>query len=561
MKKRELAFFIGLMLSMLIIFVVAQKVTRVQALDTLSVRDFGAIGDGSDATYAFIRAMEIAEKQKRDLVIPPGDYLITSELPFPNKYKVKGSGYQSNIILKLKSGQYAFKEGKSFRYSFIIEGLRFTIANGASRDVGAFYVESLNRGGCIRDIWTYDLKNPYYFGKQVWSMLVLENIFTYLLSENTADSIAITFRGNTLMARNIEILGKFHTGLKTDKSTLLNLDGFNIGGSTTNYQMTTAVDISDCNLVVIRNGWIEQLDDTLGNGNAKAISIKDSKDIKLDSIHLASGSAYIDNSTVSTENINYVQANSGLRLLNGAKAIASAETLKAGNPNYADGELLVSDSPVISPRGNGKNPILKQGIPLPFSPTNYSFVTLSDDRKDFISGDRAVRVKSNQNYHGINYSATVIPNKLYTAVAVIKVIRGADSVYITPGKNTNTEGNYGFVVKNTKATGYHKLVLPCSSTTATLEFKVIGSLDKGQNQLEYLIDSINLYEDYQPNADPSKLNKKDILITNSEPPASGIWEQGDIVYDDAPTAGGNVGYICISGGNPGTWKGFGLISR
>ena len=35
---------------------------------------------------------------------------------------------------------------------------------------------------------------------------------------------------------------------------------------------------------------------------------------------------------------------------------------------------------------------------------------------------------------------------------------------------------------------------------------------------------------------------------------------GDIVYNNAPTAGGYIGFVCVAAGKPGTWKGFGEIA-
>jgi len=42
-------------------------------------------------------------------------------------------------------------------------------------------------------------------------------------------------------------------------------------------------------------------------------------------------------------------------------------------------------------------------------------------------------------------------------------------------------------------------------------------------------------------------------------PASGTWAQGDIVFNRGATAGGKVGWVCVEGGSPGTWKPFGVI--
>jgi len=40
-------------------------------------------------------------------------------------------------------------------------------------------------------------------------------------------------------------------------------------------------------------------------------------------------------------------------------------------------------------------------------------------------------------------------------------------------------------------------------------------------------------------------------------PVDGTWEQGDVVYNTAPTATGPIGWKCTAGGTPGTWVSFG----
>jgi hypothetical protein len=43
-------------------------------------------------------------------------------------------------------------------------------------------------------------------------------------------------------------------------------------------------------------------------------------------------------------------------------------------------------------------------------------------------------------------------------------------------------------------------------------------------------------------------------------PTAGWWRAGEIVWNSAPTAGGNIGWVCTAQGNPGTWKTFGTIA-
>ena len=43
-------------------------------------------------------------------------------------------------------------------------------------------------------------------------------------------------------------------------------------------------------------------------------------------------------------------------------------------------------------------------------------------------------------------------------------------------------------------------------------------------------------------------------------PVTGAWLQGDVIENGAPAAGGNVGWVCVASGSPGTWKSFGSIA-
>jgi hypothetical protein len=64
-----------------------------------------------------------------------------------------------------------------------------------------------------------------------------------------------------------------------------------------------------------------------------------------------------------------------------------------------------------------------------------------------------------------------------------------------------------------------------------------------------------------------KVNKTDSsyiphrkTIYDTEPPTAGTWQAGDQVWHSAPSPEGNVGWVCVQGGSPGTWKEFGRIA-
>ena len=42
-------------------------------------------------------------------------------------------------------------------------------------------------------------------------------------------------------------------------------------------------------------------------------------------------------------------------------------------------------------------------------------------------------------------------------------------------------------------------------------------------------------------------------------PTVGYHYPGEIVFNNAPVAGGYAGWVCITEGNPGSWKQFGVI--
>jgi parallel beta-helix repeat protein len=43
-------------------------------------------------------------------------------------------------------------------------------------------------------------------------------------------------------------------------------------------------------------------------------------------------------------------------------------------------------------------------------------------------------------------------------------------------------------------------------------------------------------------------------------PSSGTFQVGDVVFHSAPAPSGNIGWVCTTAGSPGTWKAFGTIS-
>lgn len=50
------------------------------------------------------------------------------------------------------------------------------------------------------------------------------------------------------------------------------------------------------------------------------------------------------------------------------------------------------------------------------------------------------------------------------------------------------------------------------------------------------------------------------VLYRAAAPTTKDWLVGDIIYNVTPSAGGNIGWVCVTAGTPGTWKSFGTIA-
>lgn len=67
---------------------------------------------------------------------------------------------------------------------------------------------------------------------------------------------------------------------------------------------------------------------------------------------------------------------------------------------------------------------------------------------------------------------------------------------------------------------------------------------------------LNLY-DFRGTASGNAVSR---VFSSLSVPSSGTWQRGDIVFNSQPSAGGFIGWACTSSGTPGTWKTFGSIT-
>lgn len=531
----------------------------------ISVESFGAIGDGTtDDTAAFAAAINHCNANQKNLELASKTYLITGELPFPNRIIIRGKGHSTNLRLSLTAGKVAFK-ATAWVYSFGFEGLRFTVASGASKDVGAIRTDYCLRGAYIKDIWTFELYTPFYFGDSVWGLLAIDNVFSYLNENiNTLDKVALYGSGNTIMINNIEIVGGWKTGLKLETVFVSKLHKFNIAGSSDTIQLREAIVLIDCNTVSAQDGWIEQLDDVYWpNGKGWAVYVKDSSSIELNNILVNTGGVYSDNSDVKATNIKFSQFSGGFRTLNNGKIQTDSRDIRYCD--YQDGDIVVNGL-AKSNRGLVGVPNLKRGIAGAISgfitSTNAGISTLDYFHTDFISGDASVKATTSATNHGIKItSPKVIANELYTVSVKVKKVSGVKLLKLATESGTTRTTLLPSTDQRTIGDGqWHTLSLVCSSSSDVINLKLLAELVDGSSTGVFVLDSVDVHRGYS-DFDPSKhVPNITFQYRGASKPTGSGWVVGDKVYNSAPAAGGYEGWVCTSSdGTVSVWKGFGLI--
>jgi len=71
--------------------------------------------------------------------------------------------------------------------------------------------------------------------------------------------------------------------------------------------------------------------------------------------------------------------------------------------------------------------------------------------------------------------------------------------------------------------------------------------------------AVYLFTRGYPSGTDDRVVLRRAIQSSSGPPTTGTWERGDLMLNVSPSAGGNVGWMCIAGGTPGTWKRWGAI--
>ena len=133
----------------------------------------------------------------------------------------------------------------------------------------------------------------------------------------------------------------------------------------------------------------------------------------------------------------------------------------------------------------------------------------------------------------------------------VDIVIGAESI------NTAMIGTYNYADLNLGTDNTSRISIKAGGNV------VIGNPITGDTKVS-IIGSLAINVN---NADPRsslhvngalKFNDK-LHLSGNDPPMSGAFNEGDIVWNNYPQPGKFVGWVCVKSGNPGIWNGFGRI--
>ena len=479
-----------------------------------NIRRYGAAGNGTiDDTAAFVSAQAVGAAGRRNVYVPAGDYVVSAELSFPDRYEVVGDGYVSRILLDLAASSWLFKysAGGSI-YSWGFRNLSFGVAGtvtSTKKDVGLFAITSGDsyRGAVIQNVWVDDVFRILKISGNTYGALTIDGLYGKTSGHaSPAGNIAVDLVGalacNTVYARSVELLGQYGTGIKW-RGRVLTLDGWNIAGSVSGTaELDTAVHILDGYNWKITNGYLEKMvslttgykGQTTGNGSALSILIEQSAATddftgEISNVNFGSGSLYVDGNVrkVHLSRLDFAEVNGGVRVVGYPQISATKDALKS--QPFGSGYIDVTDGN-NSGLGFVNNPTLTSTGGSIFTVIGGASVGDESTAGLFLSGDRSIKVTTVTTFEGVTGAVTLpATNTVCTVVAKVRVLTTASAaVSLDATSNTTATGSgvYGYITTGVDA--WQILTLSCSSTTTTLNFRLRNSVAG-----TFLIDAVNVY--------------------------------------------------------------------
>lgn len=299
-------------------------------------------------------------------------------------------------------------------------------------------------------------------------------------------------------------------------------------------EFNKCVDLSDeCNFSVFNNCVIIGSDSSTGD----TIYVNGGADIVFQNCEIEKGSKNINvnNGRCFFKN-NYIEGASG------SYAIVLTGGIVTFESNYFSNSTVAKYNDCKASFVH--NTIRKTGS------TDYFLRFLTENLGYFVA-DNNVFVDENGYFTNVNDSKISVGYPRYWNGTVFANAIKNDYLYMNQAKCFSVEPageNYVYYREHSYREG------GSSTTRPSVDSLLPAGITYGDRTLEKL-----LYYNAYAGVWQDSLGNTPVAKRNSIP-ASGTYKVGDIVWNSAPAANGNIGWVCVTAGTPGTWKAFGSIS-
>jgi hypothetical protein len=253
-----------------------QRTVDSKLKDVVSVKDFGAVGDGvADDTAAIQAAIDSLSAQGGAVYFPEGDYLTTNVLTIAkDRVSIIGEGYCSRIVCSnATSGAIIVKTPNTYTFFFNLSNLQVQMSaasvtagaaltlDGVTRaSVRNFYVDDGFIGIDIKGCSQLKVDNVHVIYEQDNGGLttgrrflrIKETTHTGITSKHSGDVFVSNFNGRCGGTSFCEI------GVLISSGDGIWFDNFHIGNCTSAHMLIIANSAIKCTGIIVRGGWFDQ---------------------------------------------------------------------------------------------------------------------------------------------------------------------------------------------------------------------------------------------------------------------------------------------------------------
>lgn len=513
--------------------------------ESVSVKDFGAVGDGITDDSVAIQLAATAATGKT-LYFPSGTYIGTN-ISLPANIFVTG-----NATLKLKvQASLTFQPffrltGANVKFDVLIfDGNKaLQPANGFSDswDTGANGTGKSNRSMIYGD--------NYNTGYSISNILVTTCEFRNVYGASIAlrDVSNVLVDGNYFYDSNFEGCFFYQQVGGNQDARIVNNKFYNLssGDATVN---ANCIVCSGYNEVIIANNWANTFERNLvklegcNNAIVDANQISNNTLNNFNCLQVAAGGTNIVISNNVIKNVKY-----GILIETGTiENINISNNIfdTVGSASSVRDAIAVISATNVNVTGN----VIKNSYRYGVQVTNCVNVVLSEN---------AVSNATNANYESYKIGSCTgsiiflgnTSNGKQSSNDGILNISGSStisalSIIGNTLNGTSAANNRGIFGSGSTVTGGN---ISNNVTTGTIELNfVAGSI-------------VNVFSNNCTRVAAPAGAFARMIGFGSSAPISGTHYVGDVLLHSAPAASGNIGFVCTTGGTPGTWKTFGAIS-